>query len=58
MKTSLVSWEVITRPKYIGGLGFRDIELFNLAMLAGPRWHILLDQKTLGVRILKTRYFC
>jgi hypothetical protein len=26
-------WELLTRPKIAGGMGFRDLRLFNLAML-------------------------
>lgn len=33
-KANWVSWEVMTRPKYMKDLGFHDIELFNLALLA------------------------
>ena len=25
-----VSWDKMTMPRYMGGLGFRDFELFNL----------------------------
>ena len=47
-KPHWVSWKTLTQPKGMGGLGFKDFELFNLSMLARQAWRLLQDPESLS----------
>ena len=51
------SYERICESKVQGGLGFRDIALFNQTMLAKHCWRIVTNPNSLVARVLKGRYF-
>ncbi|GJM96176.1 hypothetical protein PR202_ga12989 [Eleusine coracana subsp. coracana] len=50
-------WDHVMRPKEQGGMGFRDLHLFNLAMLGKRGWRLMTRPNSLCVRILKGRYY-
>jgi len=56
-KPHWVSWNAMTQPKDMGGLGFKDFELFNLSLLARQAWRVLKYPNSLSASILKGVYF-
>ena len=52
-----ISWDKLTRSKAQGGLGFRDMHSFNLAMLSRQIWRLIQNPESLCAQILKARYF-
>lgn len=51
------AWKRVCTPKREGGLGFKDLELFNQALLGKQVWRILQNPHCLMARILKACYF-
>jgi ribonuclease HI len=52
-----LGWELLSKPKDEGGLGFREPHIFNMAMLARQGWRLLLNPDSLCGRLLKAKYF-
>ncbi|KAL0799496.1 hypothetical protein Bca101_054671 [Brassica carinata] len=55
-KMCWVSWETMALPKYAGGLGFRDIETFNDALLAKVGWRLITEPHSLLAQVFLGKY--
>jgi hypothetical protein len=56
-KMHWLNWDKLKKPKKQGGLGFRDIHAFNMAMLAKQGWRLIHSPDSLCAKILKARYY-
>jgi hypothetical protein len=56
-KIHWMSWEKMSYTKEKGGLGFRDLVMFNKALLAKQVWRVWQNPKSLTAKILKAKYF-
>lgn len=52
-----ISWKKLCILKINGGLGFRDLEAFNMALLAKQGWRILNNPNSLLFTVLKGNIF-
>lgn len=56
-KMAWLAWSQLCRSKRQGGLGFRDLRAFNMALLAKQGWRILTNPDSLMARIFEAKYF-
>lgn len=52
-----VWWNRLTMPKYMGGMGFKDVTDFNTTMLTKTTWRLHEEQDSLWIQVMKGVYF-
>lgn len=56
-RVAWMSWEKIGRAKERGGLGYLDLECFNMALLTKQGWRLFQNPDTLVAVFLKRSTF-
>lgn len=56
-KIHWINWKKLCNSKDRGGMGFRDIQAFNLALLAKQTWRLIHNNHSLFFHVYKARYF-
>jgi hypothetical protein len=56
-KAAWMRWDSMGKPKSSNGMGFRDLEVFNLALLAKQGWGLVQQPKSMVATILRDKYY-
>ncbi|XP_019181376.1 PREDICTED: uncharacterized protein LOC109176397 [Ipomoea nil] len=52
-----MAWDRMCGPKSMGGLGFKNLHKFNVALLAKQGWRLLSNPCSMVAKIYKARYY-
>ncbi|GLU12193.1 hypothetical protein SLE2022_288930 [Rubroshorea leprosula] len=55
-KIAWVSWEKVCRSRKEGGLGVKDLDKFNMALLGKWRWRLMVEKEALWNRVVEAKY--
>ncbi|KAK3211741.1 hypothetical protein Dsin_016447 [Dipteronia sinensis] len=56
-KISWIKWDDLCLPKSCGGLGFKDLHMFNQSLLVKQAWRTLKCPDSLAAKVFKAKYF-
>lgn len=56
-KTHWVGWDIMLRPKDRGGIGFKDLRLFNQSLLARQARRLIQYPDSLCTQVLQAQYY-
>lgn len=56
-KIHWTSWNKLREPRKHGGLSFKQIREFNIALLGKQAWRFITNPNSLVAKIFKARYF-
>ncbi|XP_074304569.1 uncharacterized protein LOC141639286 [Silene latifolia] len=56
-KIPWIAWSKLCQPKCMGGLGFRDFHMFNMALLGKQAWRLVTNKVSLMSRVMGGKYF-
>lgn len=56
-RISWMSWDNMSKHKHAGGLGFKNLRDFNMAMLGKQCWRLITNLDSLVARVYKAKYY-